>query len=294
MHMQSQLATAGSNNKYLYNGKELQENTGWLDYGARMYDGQIGRFHTIDPMAEDFYFQNPYAYAGNNPILYIDINGEFFIPPTLLTPKPIITLGNSNPIILAGKSSPITTAGRSFLRLSGSNKIQWLHLIPKALRNHRIVRLARKAGFDFTKNGGENTIQLEQFLKSNGKGVHGNHPKWNARVLQRLNDFMRKNPNCSPEKAMDFCRNLVKNLKEKIENKPDVKINDIKSTSPVNDKEKDNEYNANEPTLNQRYQDYLDNYDYLNSFFKPISFEEFRDNNNKEKPNNKFIHNGYN
>jgi len=65
-------------NKYLYNGKELQtdHNLDWHDYGARFYDAQLGRFHTLDRFAEKFSYQSPYLYAGNNPVKYIDVNGD--------------------------------------------------------------------------------------------------------------------------------------------------------------------------------------------------------------------------
>jgi RHS repeat-associated protein len=70
-------------NKYLYNGKELTDDLGlnWYEYGFRMYDPQIGRWHQVDPMDQ---YHSPYCYADNNPTNFVDLNGTWGEDPKLL------------------------------------------------------------------------------------------------------------------------------------------------------------------------------------------------------------------
>jgi RHS repeat-associated protein len=65
-------------NQYQFNGKERQNdlNIGWSDYGSRMYDSQLGRWHAVDAQADKYHFMSSYAYTADNPILFIDPNGQ--------------------------------------------------------------------------------------------------------------------------------------------------------------------------------------------------------------------------
>jgi len=66
--------TGTYDNKWKFNGKELDDATQMYYYGARYYDPRISIFVSVDPLAEKT--MTPYQYVNNNPVNAIDPDGK--------------------------------------------------------------------------------------------------------------------------------------------------------------------------------------------------------------------------
>ena len=67
--------TTGPRQEINYTGKKLDIPTRLYYFNQRYYDPEIGRFVNEDPAGQAF---NPYLYCGNNPLVYVDPDGQFW------------------------------------------------------------------------------------------------------------------------------------------------------------------------------------------------------------------------
>ena len=70
--------SAGMGYRYGFNGKENDKDIAADDYdfGARVYDGRIGRWLSLDPLQKKYPAESPYMYVGDNPIIFNDPDGR--------------------------------------------------------------------------------------------------------------------------------------------------------------------------------------------------------------------------
>jgi RHS repeat-associated protein len=75
----------------------LDEETGLYYYGARYYDARSSVWLSADPLQEKYPNVSTYAYVGNNPVKFVDIDGRDF-DPTSETVAQHIELGTRSKI----------------------------------------------------------------------------------------------------------------------------------------------------------------------------------------------------
>ncbi|MBY8962546.1 hypothetical protein KJK34_07250 [Flavobacterium sp. D11R37] len=63
--------------KYGFQGQELQDDLGlnWSSFKWRNYDSALGRFFSIDPLAEKYHYITPYQFSSNQPIHAPELEG---------------------------------------------------------------------------------------------------------------------------------------------------------------------------------------------------------------------------
>ena len=75
--LRSYVSGSNVNDKYKFTEKERDVETNYDYFGARYYDSELSRWLQVDPLAEKYPGWSPYNYTLNNPLRFIDPNGQW-------------------------------------------------------------------------------------------------------------------------------------------------------------------------------------------------------------------------
>ena len=77
MSFNSWQRTASTPNRFKFQGQEHIDDLGlnWDSFKWRNHQPDIGRFFNVDPLAEDYYYNSPYAFSENDVISSVELEG---------------------------------------------------------------------------------------------------------------------------------------------------------------------------------------------------------------------------
>lgn len=112
------------NCSYGYNGKEKDDEVkgsgNSYDFGVRIYDPRLGRWMSVDPLAKKYSGESPYSYAGNSPIIFIDLEGETKIVYTTTIDKN----GKSTTVKKIDEKAVATATFKTYVDAFGQHKTE--------------------------------------------------------------------------------------------------------------------------------------------------------------------------
>ena len=177
----------GVQNNYKYNGKELQDETingkklNWYDYGARNYDPTIGRWMNIDAHAEKAPSITPFRYGFNNPMKFIDPDGNFEKDDSPeKTEHKLLNKGGSNSVTIYGNkgviySSSFSTSKR---KKSSSSESSSSETISSENGCDELCQAMRKFRKKFISDFGRDPFTGEPAKINGGNGTSSWSDKW--------------------------------------------------------------------------------------------------------------------
>jgi len=180
--------------RFGFNGQEKEDEIygegNAYDFGARIYDGRLGKFLSLDSYSAKFVSESNYIYAGNNPVIYIDINGDFRFPSATSYPYLAEYLNNNLQYIL---DDDLIMAS---LKVYSS----------KFLDKEQVKRdLVYGSGPRIVENG---TLRSDNLPADGYYSSYSQYINISAALLQEANDFLKKN-NYDKEKTNEYMTYFV-------------------------------------------------------------------------------------
>jgi RHS repeat-associated protein len=192
--------------RYGFNGKENDNEVSGqgnqYDYGFRIYNPRLGRFLSVDPLFKGYPWYTPYQFAGNKPIMSIDLDGLENKPTNKNTSptdpnerteqaKEIIdqVVGTGKTILAETKYNVYVQAVSTFVSAMAKIKIQQLE--------NEVKRAEKEmnANYEYLENFHSETYALVQFAKKYGEYDSKKTDEQNAHDFLMNSDHYLKNAN---------------------------------------------------------------------------------------------------
>ena len=229
--------------RFLFNAKELDEESGMYYYSARYYAPPT--FISRDPMFEKYPFMSPYAYCMNNPVIYIDPDGRDIVDTdgnTIYTHKDGWSDKASEGAKTIGNAMMQTETGKKeFNKLVDSDaKIQLVLSDETRLNSETgILKLGEMNPTSFIASADGSAVKLESAIITvfggsidtylNKGGVQGDNSEignlvreMNASVTEMIGAVAgHEAGHTSPQNLRQNWGNIYKNRKNDLEKYPD-------------------------------------------------------------------------